>query len=101
MFVQLIEFRTDRREELLELASRWSEDATGRGTARWARLCADRDDAGSWRLMVEFDSYDAAMQNSQRPETDAMSREFAGLCEGEPVFRNLDVVHTAGALASA
>lgn len=101
MFVQLIEFRTTRREELLSLASRWSEDATGRGTARWAQLCADRDDPGRWRLIVEFASYDAAMQNSQRPETDAMSREFAELCDGEPVFRNLDVVHTAGALAHA
>jgi quinol monooxygenase YgiN len=99
MFVRLIEFRTTRREELLELAGRWSEDAIGRGTARWAQLCADRDDHGSWRLVVEFDSYDAAMQNSQRPETDAMSREFADLCEGPPVFRNLDVVQTAGVLA--
>lgn len=101
MFVQLIDFRTSRRDELLELVRRWSSDATGGGTARSARLCTDRDDPGAWCLIVEFPSYDAAMQNSRRPETDAMSREFADLCDGEPVFRDLDVVHAAGDVAQA
>jgi quinol monooxygenase YgiN len=101
MFLQIIQFRTDRRDELLELAGRWSGDATDNGTARSSRLCADRDDPGAWWLVVEFPSYEAAMQNSQRPETDAMSREFAGLCDGEPVFRNLDVLHTAGDVVDA
>ncbi|WP_236825031.1 MULTISPECIES: hypothetical protein [unclassified Blastococcus] len=96
MYIQLIEFRTSRREELLELARRWSGDATGNGTADATWLCTDRDDPGAWRLIVRFPSYDAAMQNSQRAETDAMSREFAALCDGEPVFRNLDVVHSEG-----
>jgi quinol monooxygenase YgiN len=96
MFIQIIEFRTDRRDDLLGLAERWSADATGNGTASAAWLCTDRDDPGAWRWIVQFPSYDAAMQNSQRPETDAMSREFADLCDGEPVFRNLDVSHSKG-----
>jgi quinol monooxygenase YgiN len=96
MFVHIIEFRTDRRDDLLGLAGRWSTDAIRNGTARSAWLCADRDDPGAWRLIVLFPSHDAAMQNSQRPETDAMSREFADLCDGEPVFRNLDVAHSEG-----
>ena len=101
MFIQLIEFHTSRRDELLELARRWSSDATGSGTARSARLCTDRDEPGAWRLIVEFPSYDTAMQNSERTETQAMSREFVSLCDGEPVFRNLDVVHAAGDVGSA
>ena len=36
------------------------------------------------------------MQNSQRSETDEMSRAFAALCDGEPVFRNLDVAYSEG-----
>jgi len=76
MFVQIIEFRTDRRDDLLGLAGRWPTDAIRNGTARSAWLCADRDDPGAWRLIVLFPSHDAAMQNSQRPETDAMSGEF-------------------------
>lgn len=96
MFIQIIEFRTDRRDELLDLARRWSGDATDRGTAGSTRLCADRNDPGAWRLVVEFPSHDAAMQNSRRPETTEMSREFADLCDGEPVFRDLDVVHAQG-----
>jgi hypothetical protein len=41
------------------------------------------------------------MQNSRRPETDVMSGEFAGLCDGEPVFRNLDVERVASDVPSA
>jgi quinol monooxygenase YgiN len=96
MFIQVMEFRTDRRDELVDLARRWSEDATGTGTATRSRLCADRDDPGNWRWIVEFPSYEAAMKNSQRPETDAMSRKFTELCDGEPVFRNMDVAHAVG-----
>ncbi len=96
MFIQIMEFRTDRRDELVDLARRWSGDATSTGTATSSRVCADRDNPGIWRWIVEFPSYEAAMQNSQRPETDAMSREFADLCDGEPVFRNMDVAHSTG-----
>jgi quinol monooxygenase YgiN len=99
MFIQIIEFRTARRDELMELASRWSSDATENGTAGSSRLCTDRDDPGGWRLVVEFPSFEAAMENSRRSETDAMSREFAELCDGPPVFRNLDVVQASGDVA--
>ena len=94
MFLQIIEFRTDRRDEVLDLARRWSGDATGNGTAGATWVCTDRDDPGAWRWIVQFPSYDAAMENSRRSETDAMSREFAALCDGEPVFRNLDVAYS-------
>lgn len=94
MFVQIIEFRTDRYDDVLELARRWSADATGSGTASAAWVCTDRDHSGVWRWIVQFPSYDAAMENSRRSETDALSHEFAALCDGEPIFRNLDVAHS-------
>jgi hypothetical protein len=42
--------------------------------------------------IVEFPSYDDAMRNSQLPETSAFAEKMMTLCDGEAVFRNLDVV---------
>lgn len=93
-FVQVIEFRTPRIEEFFDVVDRW-EDAIGdaRG-ARWAIIGADRDQPGAYVEMVGFDDHAAAMANSDHPAT----AEFAGrlwkLCDGDPVFRNLDVHRT-------
>jgi len=40
---------------------------------------------------VEFPSYEAAMANSELPETAALSQKIAELCDGPITFRNLDV----------
>ena len=55
---------------------------------------ADRDRPGtqSPTIPVEFDSYDSAMENSGRPETSDFAATMAALCDGPPVFRNLDVM---------
>jgi hypothetical protein len=40
---------------------------------------------------VEFPSYQEAMTNSGLPETGEFADRLAQLCDGPPVFRNLDV----------
>lgn len=80
-----------------DTAKRWATDASQQGTATRAHLCRDRDDPSAWEWIVEFPSYEAAMRNSQRPETDALFREFADLCSDEPAFRDLDVTETGEA----
>jgi hypothetical protein len=52
----------------------------------------DRDRANVYVQIVEFPSYDDAMRNSQLPETSAFAEKMMTLCDGEAVFRNLDVV---------
>jgi hypothetical protein len=42
--------------------------------------------------IVEFDSYQTAMQNSTRPEVSAYAARLAALCDEPPRFYNLDVV---------
>jgi hypothetical protein len=42
--------------------------------------------------IVEFPSYEEAMANSARPETDQMAKQLAALCTSGPNFHNLDVV---------
>jgi quinol monooxygenase YgiN len=90
-FVQIIEFQTGRFDEIREL----SEQNTSEPTLGLVRgvVTADRERPGTYRLIVEFESYEAAMENSQRPETSEFAGQMAALCDGPPVFYNLDVVH--------
>jgi hypothetical protein len=41
--------------------------------------------------IVEFPSYEEAMENSNLPETAEFSERVAKLCQGPATFRNLDV----------
>ncbi|MGH9041032.1 MAG: hypothetical protein ACRDZ3_12455, partial [Acidimicrobiia bacterium] len=68
-FVQMIEFRTSRPDEVEVLGEKWKEETEGNRTVIREVVCTDRDDPGRYLLIVEFDSYEAAMQNSALPET--------------------------------
>jgi hypothetical protein len=87
-FVQIIEFTTSRIDEIEKLA----ESMGDMGFARRATITADRDRSGTYLNIVEFDSYDEAMQNSSRPEVGEFAGKLAELCDGPPRFYNLDVV---------
>ena len=43
-------------------------------------------------LVVFFDSYESAMENSNLPETAAFAEQQRPLLEGPPTFYDLDVV---------
>ncbi len=94
-FVQLIEFTTSKFDEMEKLNEEWRERHPERGY-RWLLLGADRDNPGKYVTMVSFDSYDAAMKNSEDPLTTEFAEKFAQLTDAPPVFRNLDVVRTEG-----
>jgi hypothetical protein len=42
--------------------------------------------------IVEFDSYEAAMENSADPATSEFAERMMQLCDGPPTFHNLDVM---------
>ena len=90
-FIQVIEVTTTRPEEIQELVQEWSAKTAGRRTASRATFTADRDRPGTYVQIVEFPSYREAMTNSGLPETGEFAGKLAGLCDGPPVFRNLDV----------
>ena len=52
---------------------------------------ADRDRPGYYLNIVEFASYEAAMENSSRPEIGEFAARLAKLCDSPPKFHNLDV----------
>ena len=91
-FVQIIEFQSSRIEEIEALGRPARTEGSPPPTVRRIVATADRDRPGSYFTIVEFDSYDSAMENSARPETSAFAAQMAALCDGPPVFRNLDVM---------
>jgi hypothetical protein len=90
-FIQIIEVTTTRPEEIQELVEEWSARTEGRRSAYRSTLTADRDRPGTYVQIVEFPSYQQAMANSGLPETGEFAEKLARLCDGPPVFRNLDV----------
>lgn len=91
-FVQLIDCRTSRLEEMNRLMDQWVEQTKGKRTATHAVVGKDRADASHVVEIVEFPSYEEAMRNSKLPETDRIFREMVALCDGAPTFTDLDVV---------
>ncbi|MEV6207758.1 ester cyclase [Kitasatospora sp. NPDC051914] len=91
-FVQLIECRTDKVDDLNRLMDNWIEQSKGRRTATHSMVGADRADARHVVEIVEFPSYEEAMRNSQLPETDRIFHEMVALCDEPPTFTDLDIV---------
>ncbi|MBK1788695.1 hypothetical protein [Prauserella cavernicola] len=91
-FVQLIEFKTTRYNEMNSLIDGWLRETEGKRTAAHAVMTQDRDHPGTYLEIVEFPSYDEAMANSNLPETSKFAEKMSALCDGPPVFHNLDVV---------
>ena len=92
MFVQQINFATDDPESMLALATDWADDAITNGNVVRTCLGSDADNPGHFAWIVYFESAEAAQQNSDRPETAALSERFAALCTQGPTFRNLNIV---------
>ena len=91
-FMQIIEMRTSRRDEVQALLDEWRTTTAGRRTAQRAVTCRDQDRDDVYITVVEFPSYEEAMANSDLPETREFSAKLASLCDGPPTFRNLDVL---------
>ncbi|MFI5677863.1 ester cyclase [Streptomyces cellulosae] len=91
-FVQLIDCRTDRFDEMNRLMDTWVEQTKGKRTATHAVVGKDRSDASHYIEIVEFPSYEEAMRNSGLAETDRIFRDMIALCEETPTFTDLDVV---------
>ena len=91
-FVQLIEFQTSRIDEFDALVDEWIKVSEGwRAPSRSLRT-KDRDHPNTYVQIIEFPSFVAAMENSDRPETTEFAKHLAELCDEPPTFTNLDVL---------
>jgi hypothetical protein len=91
-FVQVVEFRTSNLDAVRQADEEWRRAAEGKRTVRREILAADRNQPGRYFVIVFFDSYESAMENSKLPETQAAAEKYMALADGPPVFYDLDVL---------
>ena len=90
-FVQLVEFETDDPGALEAALIQFQADHPGVMTSTASTLTEDRDRPGTFISIVEFPSYDKAMEQSNHPALTSMAQELAHRMKATPRFRNLDV----------
>jgi len=87
MFVQLIQGRTSRPEELRAAVDRWMQDLAP-GATGWLGSTGGVTEDGRFIAAVRFDSEEAARRNSERPEQGQWWAETERLFDGEVTFRD-------------
>ena len=90
-FVQIVEFETDRPEDIRTLMQQWHASMQPDGGPDRVTVTRDKENPRRFRTVAEFASYEKAMAYSARPETDEFARRMRELATGEPRFVNLDV----------
>jgi|GEM_PF-2920287 len=68
-FIQIIEYKTRRIDELNTALDAWLEKTKGKRASTRGVQTRDRDAENTYLQIVEFPSHDEAMANSQLPET--------------------------------
>jgi antibiotic biosynthesis monooxygenase (ABM) superfamily enzyme len=92
-FFQTIRFSTSRIEEMQALMQEYDQQDSGSSPGFiGSKVLKDRDRDNAYVVIAEFESYDQAMENSGRPETDAFAKKMATLVDGELGFNNYDVI---------
>src|SRR5438093_8003372 len=89
-FIQIIEYKTSKIDELNAALDSWLEATKGKRAATRGVQTKDLDATNTYVQIVEFPSYEEAMANSNLPETSEFAAKLASLCDGPPSFRNLD-----------
>ncbi|WP_372347068.1 hypothetical protein [Streptomyces sp. KL116D] len=94
-FVQIIDFESQRMDEMQELLDRFEQQMSGTpGGPTHRILLQDRDTAGRYLAIIEFESYDDAMRSNERPEVARLNEQLSALCTRPPAFTNCDLKDT-------
>lgn len=91
-FVQLMEYTTSKPEEVKRVTEEWERATNGKRTASRVVTLKHHDRPDRYCELVFFDSHDAAMENSQLPETQDFAKKQQQLVDGEVSYLDLDVV---------
>jgi hypothetical protein len=91
-FVQIIDYRCSRFDEMQKLGEEWEAAAADTSTTQRVVMGRDRNDPDHFLTMAFFESYESAMENSDNPVTQEFSQKMGALADGPPTFYDLDVV---------
>jgi quinol monooxygenase YgiN len=86
-----MEVETSKLDEIMALSERMQAERGDALLASKATFTEDRDNPGHYFVIVEFDSYEAAMKNSNDPATSKYAEEMGTMLDAPPKFHNLDV----------
>lgn len=93
MFIQVIEGKSSRENELRALADSW-EEQSGADAPGWLGGTYGVTDDDEFIGVIRFASRDEAMANSARPETSAFAEKMSALMDGPVQFHDCDDVMT-------
>jgi hypothetical protein len=91
VFIQIIQGRCTREEELRAHAERWKEEL-GPTAKGWLGGTFGFTDDHEFVGIVRFESREAAMANSERPEQTAWAEQMTALMDGPVEFHDCDDV---------
>jgi hypothetical protein len=91
-FIKIVEFRTTRFEERTPAVEAWARDTEGKRTVQRSVLGRDRNDPDHYISVLFFDSYEAAVENMDLPESQVLVQKLGELSDGAPTIYDLDVI---------
>jgi hypothetical protein len=91
MFIQIIQGRCTRQEELHAMLDRWPEEL-GPGAEGWLGGTYGFTDDDQFVGVVRFEDRETAMANSQRPEQSAWAEQMTALFDGPVEYHDCDDV---------
>ena len=91
MFIQILQGRCTRQDELRELLDGWTRDLAP-GATGWLGGTYGFTDDDQFVGVVRFESREAAMANSQRPEQGEWAERMMSLFDGPMEFHDCDDV---------
>jgi hypothetical protein len=90
-FIQIMEFETSQIDELEALMKTFQEERGDALLANKATITEDRARPGHYLVIVEFNSYDEAMTNSNDPVTSEYAEKITAMLKGPQIFHDLNV----------
>lgn len=91
MFIQIIQGKCTKQDELHELADSWRTEL-GPSAKGWLGGTYGFTDDDMFVGVVRFDSRESAMANSERPEQSAWAERFAACMDGPISYSDCDDV---------
>jgi quinol monooxygenase YgiN len=92
-YIQLVEFRsTHPSDEVRQVLDEWLAATRGKRTLETAIVAVEHEQPNHYWELLEYPSEAEAVAARELPETKAAYDRWIALVDGEPVFRNLDVV---------
>jgi quinol monooxygenase YgiN len=90
-FIQVVSFETSNYDEVKALSDEYQAKIGDDSTVQRYYVARDRANPDRYVITVFFDSYEAAMKNSQHPATDEFAQKQRKLVTNMS-FQDLDVI---------